>query len=348
MSPVGNRDQLRGEHVEGPQRGVEAADEEVVLPDEEAEQHHSEQARDGDPVAPQRFPGEDGQDLEQDPHPGKGEDVDLRMAEEPEQVLEQVGAAAGAGEEEGGLNAAVEGDHQQSGDQHRRRKHHQDRGAEGAPAEDRQAAPGQARRAHGDDRGDQVQPQEGHRDTDQGEEEDVGVEAVVGLVVERGVTRPTGREAAEEDRRDEDHPGRHQQPEGERLDPREGHPPRADHQRHEVVGERAEDARGHHSHHHRAVQADERQVVAGIEELRRGTQQLGPDQHRVEAADEEEEADPEQVLDPDDLVVGAEPEVAADAARPRSRRRCAGDRPSCSAGSGRSRGRSGNRSRQNR
>ena len=237
------------------------------------------------------------------------------MAEEPEQVLEQVGAAAGAGEEEGGLNAAVEGDHQQGGDQHRRRKHHQDRGAEGGPAEDRQAAPGQARRAHGDDRGDQVQPQEGHRDTDQGEEEDVGVEAVVGLVVERGVSRPTGWEATEEDRRDEDRPGRHQQPEGERLDPGEGHPPRADHQRHEVVGERAEDARSHHSHHHRAVQAYQRQVVAGIEDLRRGTQQLGPNQHRVEAGDEKEEADPEQVLDPDDLVVGAEPEVAADAAR---------------------------------
>ena len=62
------------------------------------------------------------------------------------------------------------------------------------------------------------------------------------------------------------------------------------------------------------MEADQRQVVAGVEDLRRGLQQLGPDQHRVEAADEEEEADPEQVLDPDHLVVGAEPEVAADPA----------------------------------
>ena len=56
---------------------------------------------------------------------------------------------------------------------------------------------------------------------DQGEEDDVGVHAHHGLVVERLVAGPAGREAAEEDRRDEDEPGRHQQPERERLDPRE-------------------------------------------------------------------------------------------------------------------------------
>ena len=38
----------------------------------------------------------------------------------------------------------------------------------------------------------------------------------------------------------------------------------------------------HDPHHHRAVQADDRQVVAGAEELGRGAEQLGPDQHRVQ------------------------------------------------------------------
>ena len=47
----------------------------------------------------------------------------------------------------------------------------------------------------------------------------------------------------------------------------------------------------------------------------RRPQQLEADQHRVQAADEDERADPDQVLDADDLVVGAEPEVAADAFR---------------------------------
>jgi hypothetical protein len=46
----------------------------------------------------------------------------------------------------------------------------------------------------------------------------------------------------------------------------------------------------------------------------RGAQQLEPDQHRVQPADEDEHADPDQVLHPDDLVVGAQTEVAS---RPR-------------------------------
>jgi hypothetical protein len=37
------------------------------------------------------------------------------------------------------------------------------------------------------------------------------------------------------------------------------------------------------------------------------------DQHRVQAADEDERSDAEQVLDADDLVVGAQAEVAPDA-----------------------------------
>jgi hypothetical protein len=60
------------------------------------------------------------------------------------------------------------------------------------------------------------------------------------------------------------------------------------------------------------VKADQGQVVARPEELGRGPQQLGPDQHRVHPGDEEEESDPNQVLDSDDLVIGAEGEVAAD------------------------------------
>ncbi len=58
---------------------------------------------DGEPVAPQRLAREHRQQLEHDPEAGQRDDVDLGMAEDPEQVLEQVGAAAVAGDEEGGL-----------------------------------------------------------------------------------------------------------------------------------------------------------------------------------------------------------------------------------------------------
>ena len=106
-------------------------------------------------------------------------------------------------------------------------------------------------------------PSSAHRDADEREEEDVAVHPGVRLDVQRRVARPAGREAAEEDRRLEDHAGRHQQPERQRLDPRERHPPGADQERDEVVAERAEDPARHHPHHHRAVDADERQVRAG-------------------------------------------------------------------------------------
>ena len=172
--------------------------------------------------------------------------------------------------------------HQQRGDQRRRSQQHRDRGGEHAPHEDRQAGPGHARRAHRDDRGEHVQPEQRHPDSHEREEHDVGVHAHHRLVVERLIARPSGGKAAEEDRRDQDEAGGHQQPEGERLDAREGHAPRADHDRHEVVGERAEHARGHDPHHHRAVYADHRQVLAGTEDRRRVVQQLGADQHRLQ------------------------------------------------------------------
>jgi hypothetical protein len=63
------------------------------------------------------------------------------------------------------------------------------------------------------------------------------------------------------------------------------------------------------------VHADQRQVLPGRKDLLRRPQQLDADEHRVQAADEEEEADADQVLDADDLVVGAQPEVARDALR---------------------------------
>src|SRR5581483_8165048 len=64
-----------------------------------------------------------------------------------------------------------------------------------------------------------------------------------------------------------------------------------------------------------AVETDEREIRAGRPNLVIRTQELGADEHRVQAADEEEEADADEVLHADDLVVGAEAEVAADPAR---------------------------------
>ena len=77
-----------------------------------------------------------------------------------------------------------------------------------------------------------------------------------------------------------------------------------------------------------------------------GLQQLGADQHRVEAADEEEHADPDDVLDRrrpcGRCTAGSS--ARSPRPRPRARRASAGGRASAGSGSWRSRGRRGSRS----
>ena len=143
--------------------------------------------------------------------------------------------------------------------------------------------------------------------------QDVRVVAGGALGPQRLVARPAGLEAAKEDRREQDHLAGHQKPERERREARERHPPRADHQRHQERGKRPQQPRGHGPHHHRPVHADQRQVLVGAEHVHVGLKQLGPDQHRVEPGDEEEQPDPHHVLLGDDLVVGRQREVPKDA-----------------------------------
>ena len=80
---------------------------------------------------------------------------------------------------------------------------------------------------------------------------------------QRRVAPPAGLGRVEEQRRVEDDPAEQQQPERQRVEPRERHVARADHQRHEVVAEA-----GHHRHdeqedHRRPVHREQLVVVLG-------------------------------------------------------------------------------------
>ena len=66
-----DRDQLRREHVEGPQVRVDPADEQVVLPDHEAEQRDAEHPGNGEPVAPERLAAKTGSSSSTIPKPGR-------------------------------------------------------------------------------------------------------------------------------------------------------------------------------------------------------------------------------------------------------------------------------------
>ena len=69
---------------------------------------HPDHAGRGDLVAEQRLAAEHREHLEHDAEAGQGQDVHLGMAEEPEQVLAQVAAAAELVGEERGLHGPVE------------------------------------------------------------------------------------------------------------------------------------------------------------------------------------------------------------------------------------------------
>jgi hypothetical protein len=91
------------------------------------------------------------------PKPGRNDkDIDLGMAEEPEQVLEQDRIAAAGRVEEGGVEIAVGQQHRQRAGEDRQGQQQQKRGDQNRPREERHPEHRHARRAHIEDRGDEV------------------------------------------------------------------------------------------------------------------------------------------------------------------------------------------------
>ena len=132
---------------------------------------------------------------------------------------------------------------------------------------------------------------------------------------ERRVGRPAGRERAAggEERRRHHDAGDRQHPERQRVQAREGHVRRADHQRQDVVRQPGEDRDDEQEDHQRRVDAEEAVVRVRVHELAARRGQLGADHHRQQAADEHEEERRDDVLDADHLVIGVDPEVVAPA-----------------------------------
>ena len=130
---------------------------------------------------------------------------------------------------------------------------------------------------------------------------------------ERRVAGPAGVEGAARDQeaRHEDDSRQDQQPEAERVQPRESHIRGADHQRQDVVGDPGEDRDHEEEDHDRRVRGEDRVVARGVDDLRPRLGELSADQHRQQATDEKEEEGGDDVLDPDHLVIGVEGEVVA-------------------------------------
>ena len=131
---------------------------------------------------------------------------------------------------------------------------------------------------------------------------------------ERRVLGPAGGGGAarDEEARGHQHAAQRQQPEGQGVDPREGHVRGADLERHDVVAEARQDRDHEQEQHERGVHRERLVVERLVHELQPGDGELRADDEGEDAAGEEEDDRVDQVQDPDLLVVGGrEPLVEA-------------------------------------
>ena len=175
----------------------------MVRPDDEADEadrhhgvRHAEIAEDG--LARERR-----DDLAGDAEARQDQDIDLGVAEEPEQMLEQDRIAAALGIEERGAEVAVGQQHGDRARQHRQRQQQQERGHQHRPYEQRHLVQRHAGRAHVEDGGDEVYGAQDRRCARQVDREDRHVDRRSGLAgrgAQRRVDRPA---AADEENHDQ-------------------------------------------------------------------------------------------------------------------------------------------------
>ena len=161
-----------------------------------------------------------------------------------------------------------------------------------------------------DDGGQEIEPGQDHAEPDHREADQVRVHAAGALGLERGVTGPTRREAAEgQGRQDHEIPSA-EHPERGGLDPGEGSTAAPDHEWDQVVAEWADDHRRGHHHHDGAVLSDDVDIGPGPKKVAGRREKFGADAHGQQTAREQEGENSHQVLDAHNLVVQREAEVA--------------------------------------
>ena len=301
-----DRDEEGHEAEERQQHGTR--DEHVVGPHGQGQSGDRQGRENQADVAEHRLTGEDREDLGHDTEERQGQDVDLGVTEEPEQVLPQDRATVGRVVDVAAEETVVEDAEGRSGEQ-REDEQGQQRGHQDVPGEDRHAEHGHTRRTEAEDGGHHVDGRGNRTDTTDADTDDPevgtdtrGVDGVRQRHVEgpAEVTGTTGGEEAGE--HDDAAPGR--QPEAQRVEAREGDVGGTDLQGHDVVRETPHDRGAVQQEHHRAVHGEELVELLVGQVLHARVEELHADQQCHEATDEEEAERHDDVHDAELLVVG--------------------------------------------
>ncbi len=280
------RDERRGERAE-------AGSEHVMRPQREADDAGRDQRGDDGAVAGERLADHRRQHRRDPSRRRQEDDVDLGVAEEPEQVLPQERVAAALGDEERPVEGALHLEQRGAGDDRREREHDHRADDEHRPGEDRHARQRHAGRARHQDADDQLDRAGDRADLDEADAEqpEVGVEpGRVDAARQRRVHEPAavGRQADEQGAEERQTADR-VRPVGIRRQARERQVARAEHVRQQIDRERLDHRHGEQEHHHRAVHREDLVVGSCRKQRVAGQRELRPHQEAEHAGEQQEE-----------------------------------------------------------
>ena len=264
-----------------------------MRPDAEAEEADEHARVCHDRISEQGLLGVGRQHFGHQAEGGENEDVDLRVPEDPEQVLpEQRVGARPHGVERGAEEAVELQEHERYGD-HRKRQNDQELRHERHPGEHRHAHQVHAWRAQIDDGRDEVERSGEGRNTEdlQSQHPEIHVRAGrVRAARQWGVAEPStvGCDPEEDGQRDED-AAEQKHPVTERIEAGEGDVARADLQRNEIIEERRRQRHDGKEDHRGAVHGEELIVLRRREHRSIWCHELPAHQNGFKATEHEKE-----------------------------------------------------------
>ena len=339
-----DRDDHRGRLEERRHRRPHAGHEHVVGPDDERHEAEEDERVDHRTIAPQRLPRVVRDDLGHDSHPGKDQDVDFRVRQEPEQVLpEERVASAGVGEglaaddeaareEEARAGHTIHQLHDPRGLERRKGQQQEEGRDELGPHEEGEPHEGEPLGAQLDGGRDEVERSEQRRGDQEDHPDEPPRLTRAGDDGERRVGGPPGLRGPAGDEKAAEHrdAAEEEAPVAHHVDLREGHVRGSNLEREHEVPE-SSDGEGDHPEedHDGAVHRPELVVELGehrparharlaeerADQRQRGARvgELPAHEHHQRKAEEQEQEAGDGVLDADDLVIGREDVLAPEA-----------------------------------
>ena len=311
----------RRQHEERVRVRAHAHGEHVMRPDAHADETDGQRGGHHDRIAENRLAGKYRNDFGNEGKGGDHQNVDFRMAEDPEEVHPQYGGASGLRVEEVRSQVAIEAEHDLRGRQRADGDQDQTGHHEIHPDQQRHFPELHPRTPQAQNRGHHIDRSADAADAGNQHRQDPEVGAVPArkcLRSQRRVGEPShvgsvsravkaiGPHQAEI----EEKASKCGHPEAERIQARERHVARADHQREQIIGEAEHDGHGNEENHRGPMHGEHPVEDLGRDEMVVRDDELNPHDRGFDSADHEKHQGIKNVHDAQPLVIdGSDPPV---------------------------------------